>query len=242
MTVDVSPLNVLAISAAAGAAGPTSFFDSFSRANGPLGPDWAYGAYGVQPPFTNPIQGPFPWIQMGSTRSCLNWTLNNAVGVGQQWITWMSPIPTMFSLRNNKTQFSQCTFDSAVASAVSGITVCMRADLGAGYLLETENIAGGATKLYAAAAGGGTPWVISFALLGTAKVTPLANGDIIRLSANLSVPGQVTLTCKVNGATTLTVVDAVANYHIGFPGMMSIGQFTDPGNHFWRDYSCGIGL
>jgi hypothetical protein len=240
--IDVRSLNINPSGSGTVVPGSTSFFDSFSRATGPIGSNWVYGAYGVQPPFTNPIQGPFPWIQLGSTRNCMNWILDNNVGVGQQWITWAAPIQTMLALRTNKSQFSQVTFDSGASNSVVGLTVVMSGSQGQGYLCETEMIPGGGTKLYSVASGGGTPWVINFGLLGTASASPLNPGDILRLSADLSNPSQVTLTVHINGALALTVIDAVSNYRTGFPGMMSIGQFTNTGTMFFRDFSCGSGL
>ncbi len=79
--------------------------------------------------------------------------------------------------------------------------------------------------------------------LATGATNSISDGDIFRLSADLSVNGQVTLTAKRNGTTITTFVDTTNRLLLGSPGLgcQATRGSTDPKND-WRTFSCGIGL
>ena len=81
------------------------------------------------------------------------------------------------------------------------------------------------------------------ATLATGATSSISDGDIFRLSADLSVNGQVTLIAKQNGTTVTTFVDTTNRLLLGSPGLgcQATRGSTDPKND-WRTFSCGIGL
>ena len=82
------------------------------------------------------------------------------------------------------------------------------------------------------------------ATLATGATNSISDGDIFRLSADLSINGQVTLTVKRNGSVLTTYVDNTSNrLLIGSPGLGALptqGSTTPKSD--WRTFSCGIGL
>ena len=235
MAVDVSPLNVL------GGGSPlvNTFSDTFNRSGADLGPTWL----SFSCPYT-PIASPPNYFQ--ATIPGSNDRVTFGPGGGVNNAAWAPPVflipRVVVSTLYGVTQFAQMTWLNLVNTSRCG--PCLMAD-GFGdnrFQLYAISIEPGGTNRISLKRFNGV--LTSATLSVDAGNGSLSSGDVVRISADLSVGGQVTLRTSVNGVVKTTIVDNSGSLlNTGCPGMQCNSATTNPtGTADWDSFSCGPGL
>ena len=173
--------------------------------------------------------------------NCLQWQLIGAANPAVSAYAVILPIITYQGLYG-LTQFAQCINIQTVNANGEGVYgVCVlanpitRSGLSAYFLgVYTTNHNWFLNRLSA-----GTD-----VILANGSTNSIVDGDILRLSADMSVVGQVTLTAKKNGSILTTFVDTTNRLTLGSPGLCAkqTTQGASAPKSEWRTFSCGAGL
>ena len=220
---------------------PLTVADPLNSNGGKLdGTKWWFGC---AVPVTNntPLDTPTYSIAASSkdSQNALLWGLAGATNPQEQAKAYLLPIATYLSCYG-LTQFSQCTLVQVVNAngiITAGVTVmCVPAN---GQYFAYIFCVYSVDHSWFLIRYGLTP-----ATLQTGAANSTSDGDILRLSADISVPGQVTLTVKKNGNVLTTYVDnSGSRLLIGSPGLGALPtQGSSTPKSDWRTFSCGIGL
>src|SRR5712691_1434411 len=205
-----------------------------------IGSNWIQ-AVKTKTPITDPIASSNATIGVSSLDAinALLWSGIGSINTQTVWRSYALPVPPYLGCLG-KIQFSQCTMvqtTTAAGTLRGGLIVgCYGAHTGfTGYhfnVLSTD-------KSWQLA-----KFTNDTAVVMDSAVGPMANGDVFRLSLDLSVGGQATVAIKRNGTTLSSQVDAAAILNFGSPGLACTGQAiggSTPKSD-WRTFSCGIGL
>jgi hypothetical protein len=167
----------------------------------------------------------------------LVWAYAGQTGAAESYRTQLIPIKEgLYSGLYGKTQYAQITFLQATGTSWSPTVACCMYPSDEGWTEYHVRFNQGVA----------TTWIlqryVASSGVNLASGTDTLNGnDVMRLSADLSVSGQVTLTFKKNGTVLATYVDtAAARIVIGVPGL-SCGLPGSTGNAEMRTFSCGLG-
>lgn len=213
----------------------TSFSDTFLRAGGDLGPNWLQFSC----PYT-PIATPPNFFQIIVSGTADSVSMQPGGGVNNAaWAPPVFAIPrAVIQSLYGKTQFAQMTFLSQTNTARGGPGVMMDGNGEPQFTCYQIGLSA-ASHLQLFRNNGATSTTTLQADLGLV----VAN-DIVRLSADLSVAGQVTLRTSKNGVVIDTTVDnAAGRLTTGCPGMQLATASTNPtGIAKWTTFSCGLGL
>jgi hypothetical protein len=223
------------IAESAGSAAVTSYSDALTSAT-TFGLNWIQGIF-FQTPFNTPVSmGQFSIGNDPSSNPSL--LLNTVGGANPNTVLNSFAIPAQVYLNLwGKTQFVQVTFDNQASitnNAGWEIAVCARGDQDTSYSLNINMHVANAMSLYKN---------IQSSYTGVAGATGLAlpaNGDVLRLSADFSVSGQVTLTIKKNGTQIAQATDNAGNRLTA--GSPAIRSQMSSGTYYLTTFSCGAGL
>lgn len=233
MAVEVYPANIL--SGASGGLGlATSFSDDFNRVA--LGPNWLITTY-MRLPLGSPYAGTI-YDDTGTVLRSQGIAINNPVAT---WLATMQALPCRIATFQ-KTQFVQATIASQAGPAAAnncGLQLMIQTDdpiTMTGYVLNL-NTAGGTIQIQR---------VIDNGFTGLGANIAYAVGDVIRLSADVDTPGQVTLRFTKNAVVVDTFVDNTGlRLTNGFTGGFWGAQAQTGGVSAvttWDNFSCGLGL
>lgn len=198
-----------------------------------IGQKWIQGILSSSP-VVEPVGGVSASIGNSSQDGAGAFLFNVIGSTTTFWNSYFLPIPTLVTVFG-KTQFSQVTMVKAGSGVRAGPGVCVYyADSGGITCYGFNNFNNTSWQLIRWNAGTGT--------VLTSGTTGLANGDIYRLSADLSVGGQVGLTVLKNGISFTTFTDSSASrITIGSPGLVCTGGIGSGTDQDFRTFSCGIG-
>jgi hypothetical protein len=239
MTVRVSNFNI----GRTGTPSLTSFADSFARASAPLGQNWCEGNIG-----RTPIVTPLGWstydigASVDATQS-MQITAAGSAGPNTP-IPGFAFNPMLVTGVWGKSQFAQITFrdqNSTNDCQVGPMVMFRPSEAFVGYFLRFRIFVVDIDLARFSPNGGNTPGVSFNAstLVSNINGNAISQGDVIRLSADLSVGGQVTLTIHINGVLKNTFIDNAAPLSGGIPCM---GSLLASGSSHWNNWSCGVGL
>jgi hypothetical protein len=212
----------------------TSFSDTFNRASGAVGTNWAMAVMLTTPvvPPTSAHEGIVTTSTVDGLQ-CLAVQFLGTANPNTRWPLRMIPLPVVEGLlANTVSQFAQITFIVQAAQASGGVTVFGRTDELTYYQL-VNNTPTNSVLLIRANQGTGTT-------LATIQAAALAQNDVIRLAAEVQV-GQVQITCSINGAPTVVNDNSASRITSGVPGIIGRG-YNQTGTGEWRNFSCGAGL
>jgi hypothetical protein len=239
MTVRVSNFNI----GRTGSQNLTSFADSFARASAPLGQNWCEGNIG-----RGPVVAPLGWslYDIGASVDATQSMQITYQGTASPTtpIPGFAFNPMLVTGVWGKSQFAQITFrdqNSTNDCQVGPMVMFRPSEAFVGYFLAFRIFAVAINLERFAPNGGNSPGTSFNASIiqGNVNGNAINQGDVIRLSADTSVGGQVTLTIHVNGVLINTVVDNVAPLSGGIPAM---GSLLASGSSHWNNWSCGVGL
>jgi len=224
----------------------TSFIDSLTtidinNSNG-LGSNWIQGTVAPNSANNN-VNGAAAKIAVATKDglNCLAWQgfgISNPLEVTRAYAI---PIPTYFDVRG-QSQYVKCTniklaIGSDSSELTSGLMVQFYGSTNTfnGYMFQLFPTSGRGWRLYRA-----NNTIFTLLNSGTEGV----DGDIWKLSSDLSNSSQVTLIVSRNGSTLVTYIDTSSSrLNYGSPSLYC--QFDNNGAiaySEWRTFSCGIGL
>jgi hypothetical protein len=239
MTVRVSNFNI----GRTGTQNLTSFADSFARASAPLGQNWCEGNIG-----RGPIVTPLGWslydigASVDATQS-MQITYQGTASPNTT-IPGFAFNPMLVTGVWGKSQFAQITFrdqNSTNDSQIGPVVMFRPSEAFVGYFLRFRLFVVDVDLARFAPNAGNSPGTTFSVttLVSNINGNTINQGDVIRLSADTSVGGQVTITVHINGVLSTTFVDNIAPLSGGIPCM---GSLLGSGSSHWNNWSCGVGL
>jgi hypothetical protein len=238
-------IRVRELSINATSSGLSKFFsDTFVRAGSIMGPNWAQGGI-----INTPVGiCSFPTYVIGTAPDLTNaMGINSVSPAGPTQDVWgfNIPIPCYAGIFG-QSQFAQCLYltnQGSVANTTFGLAVMTRMDtiINSYQLSFNSTVAGSYQVLKSSPNGTNAPGSnlaqTTLSLINAGAVP--ATGTILRISADLSVGGQITIRVSHNGVNQLTVVDNTPLIG-GSPGFYC--QSASTGTVWIRNFSCGVGL
>jgi hypothetical protein len=222
----------------------TRFQDTFVRASGALGNDWAQ-ATAVNCPFIAPITSGFASIGaiFGGGQGLL-WSQCGNLNPASTWFTYLLPLQLShfyFGNFNGADQFVECERVRINANGASfvldcGLAINWQPDTKNGYILQTATDNDNAWRLFRRE--GQTSTLLASADPAT------ADNDVYGLTAEVNA-GDVTLRVFLNSVLQNTFVDnGATRVTSGLPclvGGCTAGAAGGPQSH-WINFSAGLGL
>jgi hypothetical protein len=214
-----------------------NFADTFNRASGPVGNNWAYG---TQPftPVVAPVASSTMAIGAGSDgpQAAIWSSISSGANPNTIWHAYMSPIPVykgLFGLA----QFVQCQFIRNTGAGASemqaGPSLLQNADQDTCYYLEIDTVSASFRIVRNTQS-----TLFAVGVYGTVIVA----GDTVRVSV-VNSGSSVDFTITRNGGNLQVISDATAGrFFIGSPGYFCRGAGgAAPGDHQFRNFVCGPG-
>jgi hypothetical protein len=222
--IRVRELNINRFSGSAGGVGVTQFSDTFNRASGPLGQNWAQGAIGITPYNNNVSIGVFAVNASNDATQSMGGT-NLSSGIASTILpAYAAPIPLINNLVWGKSQHSQFTFKDYTSTNNSsiGIACCLQPSALLNCYALDINLHTPLIQIVKFAPNGQNQPGSSLngsSLVGPINANALNTGDVIRLSVDFTTtPGSAIITVLINGVVKGTFTD-VSPLVGGIPGI-----------------------